>query len=360
MFELAQHIESLLLRNDCVIVPYLGGFVTCYRPARHVEEEHLFLPPARNVSFNARLTVNDGLLAQSYMLANDISFPDAQKMVEQDVAHVKEVLQQEGEFTFDGIGTLLMRIDGHYDFVPLEAGVVSPGLYGLDAVEAVPLQGARRSRYRRPALLKRLPRKAKLRTRARATRKRAGRIAVQAAMVGIVAFLLYFAWATPAYLSSGQQATQANMAGNLLFDTPSAVPATVPGTPTPPSGGATAETDGTGGLPGTPGQPAEAANQPTGTDGTPSPATGETDTPAIPASGDGYTLVLASAVSLQNAERYVRDLKQRGYEEAAVLQRKYMTRVICGRYATEKEAYNALNRLNDKSEFADAWVLALN
>ena len=33
MIELAQHIEALLLENDCVIVPNFGGFVAHYAPA---------------------------------------------------------------------------------------------------------------------------------------------------------------------------------------------------------------------------------------------------------------------------------------------------------------------------------------
>ena len=45
MIELAQHIEVLLLENDCVIVPGLGGFVAHYTPAMRVAEENVFLPP---------------------------------------------------------------------------------------------------------------------------------------------------------------------------------------------------------------------------------------------------------------------------------------------------------------------------
>ena len=45
MIELAQHIEALLLENDCVIVPNFGGFVAHYAPATYVKEENLFLPP---------------------------------------------------------------------------------------------------------------------------------------------------------------------------------------------------------------------------------------------------------------------------------------------------------------------------
>lgn len=42
MIELSRHIESLMLKHDCVIVPGLGGFITQYVPARRVEGEQLF------------------------------------------------------------------------------------------------------------------------------------------------------------------------------------------------------------------------------------------------------------------------------------------------------------------------------
>ena len=43
MIELAQHIEALLLENDCVIVPGLGGFVAHYASATRVKEENIFI-----------------------------------------------------------------------------------------------------------------------------------------------------------------------------------------------------------------------------------------------------------------------------------------------------------------------------
>ncbi|MBO5704071.1 MAG: SPOR domain-containing protein, partial [Bacteroidaceae bacterium] len=52
MIALARHIESLLLKHDCVIVPDFGGFVTQQVAARYVEDEGLFLPPYRSVGFN--------------------------------------------------------------------------------------------------------------------------------------------------------------------------------------------------------------------------------------------------------------------------------------------------------------------
>lgn len=55
MIELAQHIEALLLENDCVIVPNFGGFVAHYAPATYVKEENLFFTsyPYHRFQFSA-------------------------------------------------------------------------------------------------------------------------------------------------------------------------------------------------------------------------------------------------------------------------------------------------------------------
>lgn len=352
MFELTRHIESLLLRNDCVIVPHLGGFVTSFRPARWVREENLFLPPTRSVGFNAHLTINDGLLTQSYMQAADVSYPDAQRLVERDVEHVKDVLLREGEFTFDGIGKLLQRLDGHYDFIPIEAGVISPELYGLDAV-SVPL--IHRADERTPrkgkawkAGLRLSPRR---RRPSRAAVRRIGRSTLHIAAVAAVTLLLYFAWATPVQLSPTHTGREANMAGSLVFS--DARP--------------TAQASGNAGS---------LAEKTIAVTESPVAARGTTNAATLtPAAGNaakheaaaqpektqqpGYTLVLASAVSMKNAQAYVARLKERGYADAAVYKRHKMVRVIFGHYASEPEAFKALKRLNGQEEFAEAWVLPL-
>lgn len=74
VIEFARHIEILLLDNDCVIIPGLGGFVAHHISARYDEDDGLFLPPYRTLGFNPQLTLNDSLLAQSYADAYDISF----------------------------------------------------------------------------------------------------------------------------------------------------------------------------------------------------------------------------------------------------------------------------------------------
>ena len=52
MIELARHIEILLLENDCVIVPELGGFIAHYQPANYAESDNIKFTPMRTIGFN--------------------------------------------------------------------------------------------------------------------------------------------------------------------------------------------------------------------------------------------------------------------------------------------------------------------
>ena len=135
MIELAQHIESLLLENDCVIVPNFGGFVAHYVPASYIKKENLFLPPTRIVGFNPQLRLNDGVLVQSYMSVHDTSFSDATRLVEKEVIELIETLHEEGKVDLENIGEIHYNIYGNFEFVPYDYKITAPSLYGLDSFE---------------------------------------------------------------------------------------------------------------------------------------------------------------------------------------------------------------------------------
>lgn len=139
MKELISHIESLLLENDCVILPNFGGFITHHSTARWIEDEKIFLPPYRSVGFNAQLKINDGLLVQSYMQTYDATYPEATRLVEAAVERFAETLYKDGFLEMHGIGVLRRTINGEYSFDPTEDGVITPDLYGLGALPITPL-----------------------------------------------------------------------------------------------------------------------------------------------------------------------------------------------------------------------------
>jgi cell division septation protein DedD len=69
--------------------------------------------------------------------------------------------------------------------------------------------------------------------------------------------------------------------------------------------------------------------------------------------------VLASHVSMKNAQSFVDELHKRGFTEAEIFVRNNVTRVVCGQFETQNAAYNRLNRVRDNKGFEEAWVLKL-
>lgn len=131
MIELSKHIEVLLLENDCVIVPGLGGFIAHYRSSVYKEDTQEYCPPVRTIGFNPQLVMNDGLLVQSYMQAYDTDFPDATRRIEKTVAYLKEELYKKGQFPLGSVGMLYYNMNGGYGFEPCTGGYFTPSLYGL-------------------------------------------------------------------------------------------------------------------------------------------------------------------------------------------------------------------------------------
>ena len=138
MIELKRHIEILLLDNDCVVVPGLGGFVAHHIDARYDARDGVYLPPLRTLGFNQKLDMNDSLLAQSYVEAYDMSYPEAMRKIDEEVGELKSALERDGFYDLSDIGTLVLNADGRYEFDPCESGILTPSLYGLSSVD-VPL-----------------------------------------------------------------------------------------------------------------------------------------------------------------------------------------------------------------------------
>lgn len=135
MTELERHIVALLLDNDCVIVPGFGGFMTHHIAAIYNENNNVFIPPSRTIGFNQRLTMNDSLLAQSYVNTYEISYPEALKQIEQDVEYLKQQIEADGYWAICGIGKIIVVDNGTYDFVPEASGIISPDIYGFEPFE---------------------------------------------------------------------------------------------------------------------------------------------------------------------------------------------------------------------------------
>lgn len=113
---LANYINDLLYRYDCVIVPDFGGFVTNTIGAI-VSKNHNFYPPRKQVGFNSHLSHNDGLLANHIAAVENISFEKATTAISLSVIKWKKKLQTEKVF-LENLGNLSLNNEGNLIFEP--------------------------------------------------------------------------------------------------------------------------------------------------------------------------------------------------------------------------------------------------
>lgn len=133
MFRLIAHIEKLLIKHDCVVVPGLGGFVQNITQAQTGNE--YFTPSGKEISFNKNLTFNDGLIAESYQKKYNLSFEDSVKLVKTDVSVIKKTLKTRGSLNFGCIGTLSLKENSRIEFSPQNFNLLYPKSYGLTPVK---------------------------------------------------------------------------------------------------------------------------------------------------------------------------------------------------------------------------------
>ncbi|ERI85792.1 sporulation and cell division repeat protein [Bacteroides pyogenes F0041] len=209
MIKLAQHIEALLLENDCVIVPGFGGFVTHYDSAKYIKKENLFLPPVRSIGFNPQLRLNDGVLIQSYMAARDTSFADAARMVDKEVNQLIHTLHDEGKIYLDNIGEIFYNLRGDYEFKPYIFKVATPSLYGLDTFEILQLAALKAKESAQ------LP--ADTTEKGKTYEIRINRAFLRNAIAMIATIAMFFAFSTPVENTRIRQTNYAQLLSGELF-----------------------------------------------------------------------------------------------------------------------------------------------
>ena len=354
VIELERHIEILLLNNDCVIVPDLGGFMAHHIDARYDEEDFSFLPPLRTLGFNPQIKINDSLLAQSYVEAYDISYPEALQRIEDEVNELKMHLQNEGSYELNDIGVLALNEEGHYTFTPCEAGILTPTLYGLGTFEMkycalsqiVPAVDESESHDTQPAQQNDSAKIIEISQDTYPEEDDEDEDVVKIKFkwirntVAIAAILLaIFVLALPTGKTEMMTRTISNINNSLLFGMMSKDTNT--------SKIELTKVDEY--------QPMIAVDTILKKD-TVSNYLASADSTVR----KGYSIVLASYVTKRNAKAFVEDLHHKGYDKAEVYIHNDVTRVIYGNFETQSEAYDTLRKIHRNKGLEEAWVYKFN
>lgn len=387
MIELAQHIEALLLENDCVIVPGLGGFVGHYTPAVRLAEENRFLPPARVIGFNPSLKMNDGLLVQSYASVYGTSFSDATRRIEHQVCRLQNKLYEEGKVELANIGELRCSVYGALSFVPFDSKLTTPYLYGWQGFEMRELQAMPQQRTAAAGADRSV---APIHRRRRNFRMQGA--VIRHAMSAVAAVLLFFLLSTPIENTGMMEENYARLMPSELFSqmghpslvvTPVGldVPAVAQQQPkkkvTVPVAVKEVKVKAAATAKAMPAEktvkaaPAEKAVKAVPTEkavkdikAVSAEKAGQTAKviPAeklVPAAkvAKPYHIIVASVGSEQDAHRMAEQLKQKGFSKACAVIGNGKMRVSIQACSSEAEAYKALKEIRAIEAYQSAWVL---
>ena len=373
MIELAKHIEVLLLENDCVIVPGLGGFIAHDRSCVYNEDTGEFCPPARTIGFNPQLVMNDGLLVQSYMQAYNTDFPDATRKIEKLVQKQKEDIYRYGHIYLNNVGTLYYNMNGVYEFEPEANGFFTPSLYGLQGF-TFPKLSPENVPQEKPLVEYAMPRTIKTSTRRSSFHYRRWSKNIVAIAAAILLFFLFSIPVENTYLDDAEYASLGStglfdaiknhsMASSIITVSPSVqqqekkqktvkkqsvknnintlkpVAVKIEKVAAAPSAKPAAHV-------------VKDVKQPV-----------EKKTPAAnkepqkATTKAGIYIIVASLATNSDAMQVVKQMQQKGYKEAQILESDGRFRVAINRYTNQTDAYKQIKELKKNADFASAWVL---
>ena len=361
VIEIERHIEILLLDNDCVIVPGLGGFTAHHVEARFDESDDVFLPPLRTLGFNQQLKINDSLLVQSYIEAYDISYPEALRRIEGEVEELRQRLANDGYYEMTDIGVLEMNEDGNIIFTPCEAGILTPELYGLSSFEMQPLMAeesttsASSTQVQKPNV-EPTPITTTVFDQVRQKEETSANDAGQdtdtdedaekticikvswlrnAGIAAAAALLLFFV-IFPMSHSGLKNVNIGDFNGTSFFSKLMPKDSQM-------NNINISEIKAS----------AKDSSRQSVKDSVKDSIKGIE--PKV--KSDTFCIVLASCIPQKNAERYVEQLHKKGFDKAYAMVNNKMVRVIYGNYTSETDAYNDLQKIRSKDEFEQAWIL---
>lgn len=288
-------ILNLLYRNDCVIVPGLGAFITRRLPSTFDEQSQVMLPPRKEVAFNPDLRHTDGLLAD--FLTSQGQAPDyasAQQQIDNFVSEVLHKTADGAPYLMPDLGSLAL-LEGRLSFTP------APGLNTL--VESYGLQPVAAQRVK---------------TRTLDTIATADLRKAVATAAAVAALLLVSPQTSDTTLTRADM-TQPFLASLTASRAPQ--PRQQP--------------------------PAETPEMP------------ETDQELLePATTvDSYCVVVASFLTRQEAQDYIASMRARGVTDLSALDYDGRVRVIAAQFPDHDQAVRANREIRNLQGFEKAWVL---
>jgi hypothetical protein len=131
---IAPHITELLHHHNCVVVPNFGGFIANYTSATIHPIDRRIWPPSKHVLFNPKLINNDGLLGQTIAEVDQISYPKALDFIGESVKKWQSDLAKGKRIEIGEIGFLVQE-NGQVLFEQTREINLLLQAYGLSSIQ---------------------------------------------------------------------------------------------------------------------------------------------------------------------------------------------------------------------------------
>ncbi len=138
---LQEYIHQLLYRYDLVIIPDFGGIIGRKKSAKYDKDTNIFSPPFKDISYNASILENDGLLVNYISIKKNISHNEALEFVQKEVNNWKNELRENKRLVLEHIG-IFNLINNRIVFLPLLTKNFLPESYGLTSFIKEPVKSS--------------------------------------------------------------------------------------------------------------------------------------------------------------------------------------------------------------------------
>lgn len=133
--QMQTYISDLLYRQECVVIPDFGAFISRRVPAQHFASSHTIYPPKKGLSFNAQIKQNDGLLANYIASATHLSYEEAVQEIRNYVRFLDQEIDDNGSITIHKVGRFSRNEEKSLQFTPMYLVNYLPEAFGLSSHE---------------------------------------------------------------------------------------------------------------------------------------------------------------------------------------------------------------------------------
>ncbi len=341
--KIAQHLNELLLQRESVILPGLGEFKSATNPPARSADGKTIMPPKREVTFNPSAKVNDYVLAKYVSEKEGISISKGNDMIKEFVGEIHTQLEDNKTIRMPGIGSLTSDGKGGVEFKQELGEQTDQHAYGLSAAAVATQQKKPPKEARKKnSQEKEKPSKPE-------RKRRRGWLWLLIILLILAAAVVWCYFNRDIVNNYWTKATNyftKNMTTIIDSDTVD-TNASINDSLLPVD---------------TVGFSDETLSQEPAIDGLPEPHEEQPEAVTAKQGAPGnYYVVTGCFRNIDNADRMIQDLKNKGYHGALIVDKtpSGLHRVALGEYPSQQEASRALMKSQTDMELRSAWILKL-